>query len=205
MSFKVRNQNLYLAFFFILLQIAVIYSNIVQGRLDLFLWACDNAPIIFAIGFFLNNIDLIKGVINVVLIGQFLWVLDFLVKLVTGGYLSGVTQYFFLNPLAESSITSLFLHVFSAFLALIFVYKYKPTKKALYYSAVYILLLFALTFSFALRGENINCIERICGFPQLTFPGYSYVSPILAFIFAVLPAHGIQYLLYRLRLRSSHK
>lgn len=194
---KEKNKYLTISIWFLFLQIIIFIENYYVYEYNIILWFCDHAPLLFAIGFFFKNKDIIKSIINFGFLTQFIWIIDFIAKIFFNINALGITTYMFEGELGNFVIVPLLIHIFSTNLALIFTYKNKPTKKALIYSAIYIIIIYILTLSFTPLNENVNCIKEICGTNGYSFSFYTLFWPILVFITIVLPTHFIQYLLYK--------
>lgn len=192
-----KNKYQIIALWFLLLQILVLFENLIVYRYNIFFWFCDHAPLILAIAFFTKNKDLIKSIVNFGFIVQFIWVIDFLSKLILDKSALGVTNYMFTGELGFLVLIPLLIHSLSVNVAFIHTYKIKPTTKVLVYSAIYIISIFALSLAFTPTERNVNCIHEICGLKQYTFQGYTSLWPILVFIIIILPTQGIQWLVYK--------
>ncbi|MBU0957509.1 MAG: hypothetical protein KKF56_01725 [Nanoarchaeota archaeon] len=190
--------------FFLFLQLLVFIENHHAQRFGHFFWFCNHTPLIFALAFFLRKKQLIKGIINIGFLIQFVWAIDFLSYGISGFTVLGVTQYVFNGGMGIYTLVPIIVHLFSTNIALISTYEVKPKKITLLYSAVYILLLFSLTLTYAPPEKNINCIYFICTLEKFSIPGYFYLWPILIFLILALPTQGIQYLIYKHSKRKTH-
>lgn len=192
-----KNRYYLIGFFFLFLQIFVIWGNYTAERYDVFFWFCNHTPIIFAFAFFIRSNDLIKGLINVGFVAQFLWTLDFLSKLFFNVYIFKVTRYVFEDLNGIGVLIPIMIHVVSTNLALYFTYKKRPNMKMLFYSLIYIIFLYGATLTYTLQERNVNCVYLICGATNLTFSSYTYFWPVILFFVIALPTQGIQYLIYK--------
>ena len=182
-------------FFFILLQVFVILGNSIDY--NVYFWYCNHISLFFAVAFFMKNNDMIKGLINVGFILQFLWAIDFIIALFFDVYIFNVTRYVFEDLSGIATLVPIFIHLLTTNVALYLTYDKKPTRKALIYSLIYMIFLYGITLLFALPSRNINCVYEICGLTSLTFPGYTLLWLAIVFLVIVLPTQGIQYLLYK--------
>lgn len=185
-----------LASFFLILQLTAILVNGFSEKFDVFYWFCNHTPLIFAFAFFFRKKSVIKALINVGFIAQFLWTLDFLSKSIFNVYIFQVTRYVFEDIPGIYVLIPILIHVLSTNMALYFTYKKKPSLKILFYSLVYLIILYAMSLSFTDSVDNVNCVYEICGATQLIFSSYTYFWPVIVFFGIVLPTQGIQYLLY---------
>jgi hypothetical protein len=203
--FSIENNKYFLiGLFFLFLQLFVIWGNYSAQRYDVFFWFCNHTPIIFAFAFFFRSKDLIKALINVGFIAQFLWSLDFFFKLFFNFYIFKVTRYVFEDSHGIIVLVPILIHVISTNLALYFTYKKRPNLKVLFYSLIYIMFLYATTLSYTLEERNVNCVYLLCGATNLTFSSYTYFWPVLLFFVVVFPTHGIQYLIYKHSIRKKN-
>ncbi len=192
-----NNRYFLIGLFFLFLQLFVVWGNYTKERYDVFFWFCNHTPLIFAFAFFIRSNNLIKGLINVGFIIQFLWTIDFIFKLFFNLYIFDVTRYVFEDISGIAVLVPILIHIVSTNLALYFTYKKRPNMKGLFFSLIYIIFLYASTLLYTLEQENVNCVYLLCGANSLTFSSYTYFWPILLFFVIVVPTHGIQYLIYR--------
>ncbi|MFP4403690.1 MAG: hypothetical protein ACLFPJ_05035 [Candidatus Woesearchaeota archaeon] len=160
-------------------------------------WFCGHVSFLFAIGFYIKNINFIKTLISIGFIFQIIWIFDFLSKLLFGSFIIGVTDYMFTDLALLAYLTSLLGHFFSTVLALILTYKYKPKKNILIYSFIYLIIILILTISFTSKSDNYNLTSHMVIFGEFTFPGYSFIWPILGMLFIVIPTYYFQIFLYK--------
>jgi len=182
----------YLGMFFMLLQVLVITRN---GTDYLnFIWFCNFAPLLFAFAFFLKNTQFIKALINVALIPDILFLIDFFSSwLFNFGIFGQVQPYFQENFIYIA--TTVLLHI-PAFLALALTYKIKPKIKTLIYSAYLVIAIYLVTLLFSPSTSYYNYIYS-------TRPGYIHPNipymiitllwPLIVFLALVLPAQAIQF------------
>jgi len=194
-----REKNLYtlLGFWFLFLQVIVFIENHYVYKYNIFFWFCDHAPLLFSFAFFSKNKDFIKAMVNFGFLVQFVWVIDLVFKLFFDVHALRVIGYMFENELGFFVLVPLAIHMLSTNIAFLSTYKRKPNAKVLIYSAMYVMIIFALTITYTPIDRNVNCVHEICGLRQYTFPSYTYFWPILVFSLMVLPTHGIQYLIYK--------
>lgn len=181
-----------LGLFFLFLQVLIFYSIIKIGNYELFLWFCDHSPLLFAIAFFMRNINIIKALINIGFLGQFLWLIDFLAKTIFDVYLFGITDYIFTGEIGLLNLIPILAHILSTFLALLFTFREKTKKNVLFISVIYLFALFILTLIFTSSVNNINCIYQVCVYNNLTFAFYTYFWPLIVFLVVIFPTYLIQ-------------
>ncbi len=183
--------------FFLILQLIISYATISSGNLYNFLWFCNHAPLLFGIAFLIKKHQLVKALISFGFLGQLIWVLDFLAKLVFDTYLIGVTQYVF--QLQGFGLTAtISAHVLSTFLALYMTYKDPVKSNSLQVSLAYLVIIFGLSYLIVPSHLNVNCINYLCGFEELEIPFYTFLLPISAYIFMILPTYYFQKFLYKI-------
>lgn len=192
-----ENKKYYLlGFFYLTIQILIIYLNQGVKSNDIFFWFCNHAPIIFAIAFFTQQFDIIKALINVGLISQLTWTLDLLSKLLFNTYIFEVTSYIFEPQNTINMIYPIIIHVFSTLVALYFTYNIKPTTKTLYLSLLYTILLFIFTILYTSANNDINCVYNACNILAVNPKLYLPIWPIMIFTIMVIPTHAFQKWLY---------
>ncbi|MFW6230606.1 MAG: hypothetical protein ACOC32_01130 [Nanoarchaeota archaeon] len=177
--------------FFLIIQSITTITYLQAGQPQNLLWFCNHTPILLSIAFFLKKKDIIKTVLNVGLIPQAIWSIDFIIRLLFGIFPFGVTAYMFEHVHGWSFIGSVLAHVFSSILAFGLVYRYRQSRRTLIYSAVYLLILFSASLLFSASAENINMV-RYLELGDIDFPGYTALWPILAFVLVVLPTFWLQ-------------
>lgn len=116
-----------------------------------------------------------------------------------------MTAYVFESPNGLWVLLPIGIHMFSTNLALYFTRKKKPDIYTLILTTIYILFLFAGTLTYTLPERNVNCINLICGFTELTFSGYSNFWPLLTLFIIAIPTQGIQYLIYKFSTNKNKK
>ncbi len=191
-----RTIFIFAGFLFFALQVLVLLGNYRAVHYDVFFWFCNHTPLIFSLAFLLGKDDLIKGLVNVGFIAQFAWTLDLLFKLMFDTYLFGVCSYVFEESTGFWILIPIGIHVFATNFALILTANVKPGKMTLFYSSVYLLVLYGASLIYTMPSENVNCVHYLCGFPELKTDWYNYLWTVITFCFIVLPTQGIQYLVY---------
>lgn len=193
-----ENNHYIAALFFIFLQIIVLMVNIPAGRFSIFFWFCNHTPIIFAFAFFYKRINIVKAIINIGFLAQFIWIYDFFFKIITGEYFLGITRYVFEDISELPILIPILIHLFGTTVAFYLTRKEKPTSRTLGYSFIYLLALYLITLKFSPPAENINCIYWACGFEDYSFKIYQILWPLIAFLILALPTHAIQWIVYKL-------
>ena len=189
--------------FFLVMQFFVIIANYPFDNVNVFFWFCNHVPLLFAIAFFLKDVQVIKGIINVGFLGQLVWTIDFIVRLIFGINFLNITGYLFETDSIFQWILVVFIHVFSTFVAFYFTYDKKPYMKSLLVSILYLILLYFFTYGFTPEEENINWVYMIGFGLEITHPLYVLFWPFITFIVVVLPTHFIQLYAYKLSKRVS--
>ena len=187
----------WISMIFVFIQIVVIFRNYLTNFVYFF-WFCDFVPILFALAFFFKKEQAVKAIINFGLFVQF----GFLVGLIAGQYSSELVFSPFLNFVYM--FASILLH-FSVIFALILTYKIKPNLRTVYFSIMLIIAIYAVTLIFTSQADNVNKVNLPGGIIAFNIPYFTFLWPIITFVLLVLPAQGLQYLLYRFSLRKSRK
>ena len=188
---KPPSKSFLLGVFFLLLQILVIVRN-QHSDPEIFIWFCNHALLLLAIGCFTHNNHLTKAIINVGLFGQLVWSIDFLSKIIFGVHFFNVTNYVFVQPYTFSTALTVLIHMFATTIALYHTRKFKPTRKTLIYSIVYLVVLYILTLTLTTPENNINWVFEIGGTIQYEHIIYTILYPLIAFIGVISPTHYLQ-------------
>jgi hypothetical protein len=181
---------------FLLLELLVISRN--GSNYLNFIWFCNFAPLLFAIFFFFKNVQAIKGLINLALVTDIFFLIDFFSSLLFNFGIFGRVQPYFGEGILFISITVL-LHM-AAFIALFVTYKIKPTKEALKYSVLFLLFTYFITLLFSPTNMYYNYVYATRpGFISAPFPHFylTVLWPILMFLLVILPSYWIQYKIYQ--------
>ena len=164
---------------------------------DSLLWFCAHTPLLFAVGFYFKQYQVIKGLISVGFIGQIGWALDFIAS-IFGVEILGVTRYVYTLESTALMISTIAAHFFGTFLALYFTYKKRIKKKSLVVSVLYGLFVFFTTYILTEPSLNINCVFEPCGFGIPYSDFYTVMWPLIAFLVLILPGYYIQYWLHNM-------
>lgn len=199
--YLIFDKYFYLALFFLFLQFIVIAGSYNTDNFDIFYWFCNHTPLFFSIAFFIRNISLVKSLINVGFLIQFVWLIDFLIALLFSYYTLGITRYVFEDLSGLTIFIPILIHIFSTNVSLIFTFKEKTKDIVLIYSFIYLVLLYIFTLFFTSVENNINCIYEICSLEFLTPPFYTFFWIPIMFILIILPSYYLQKYLFYLYLR----
>lgn len=188
---KTPSKSFLLGVFFLILQILVIVRN-QNSNPEIFVWFCNHVLLILSIGCFTHNNHLLKGIINVGLIGQLVWSIDFLSKIIFGFHFFNVTNYVFTQPYTFSTALTILIHMFATTIALYHTRKIQPTKKTLLYSISYLLILYIVTLLFTSPQNNINWVFEIGGTIKYQSIFYTIAYPIITIFLVILPTQYLQ-------------
>lgn len=184
--------------FFLTLQLLVILGSYDAKRYDTFFWFCNNALFFFALGFFTKNYSLIKGLINVGFLGQLVWTIDFLGKIIFDVFIFNVTNYIFNSPSNVWTLLTITIHMFATSLALYVTRNIKPTSKTLIYSVAYMMILYIGVIIYTLPSNNVNWVFKIGGEIAYSSSMYTLFWPVIVFLIVILPTQFIQNLVYKM-------
>lgn len=181
----------YIIIYFIILQLLLLFRNILLEELVLIFYFCNHIALLLSIGFYTKNIQLIKGLINIGLIPQFVYIIEFFSELFFNtNIISSTGDLFSYNPI-EFTITIL-IHFTTLTLALLFTYKEKTTIQSLKYSSIYLIILFILTILFTPKSYDLNCVFNSCGIQILQFTNFTFFWIPLTFLLIILPTYYFQ-------------
>lgn len=179
-------------FYLILLQILVIIRNISIHNYEIFFYFCNHIPILIIILLIFEKIDYLKALINIGLLIQIGWVLDFSSKLIFNTYLFGSTSYIFQGANYFSIIVSILIHTTTLIPLFFLIKKEKTKKKSIYYSIIYLIIIFFLTLLLTTPDYDINCVFNACQINFLQFNLFTWFYLPLSLILLILPTYFIQ-------------
>lgn len=185
--FQYKKVYLYIAIFFIALQVLVFARNYYSDYMYFF-WMCDFIPAIYALAFLTKNTQLIKGVINISFLPQAVYVSNFIYKTVLD-----LMGYATLNYTLFYTISTIVMHLATIYV-LILTFNLKTKKESLYYSFVFLVLIYVIMLFFTPIELNINYVFTL---DKLGFDGYSFLWIPIVFFFIVIPTYYMQRRLYR--------
>jgi len=184
-----------IAFFYLAMAVIVVFRDLAFYDVYNFFWFCDIGLILFAIAFYLRNVQLVKGLINVGLIAQFIFIVGIVAYSVFAIQIDNLPAHLFQTSWVNV-IISVSIHLLSTNLALLLTYAKKNKPSSLVYSFAVLLLLYALTLAFTPASDNVNYVFS-SGFLGFAIPYYTFLWPLLAFLILVLPTSWLQESLYR--------
>ncbi|MCA9496753.1 MAG: hypothetical protein KC589_07425 [Nanoarchaeota archaeon] len=194
----------YLGIFFSVIQILVLIRNQILDEHILFFYYCDNIALFLAIAFFIRNIPLIKALISTGLILQLVYLIDLISYYLFGVQVTGATTYL-ANYSIFAMIITLLMHLATAFIALLFVFKEKNKLISLLYAFIYMCFLYFTTIFFTHPDYDINCVFNACGTSALYFEGFTTYWIPLGFLFLIIPTHYLQELIYFIHKKINNK
>lgn len=175
MKEEIKNIILYsIAILFFVVVALTISSYLKQGLYFAVFWVCYTYMVLVAVGIIAKKPNLILSQIIIMLIPNLIWVIDFMIILITGNSPLGFAKYFFTGEGALlSNILSLH-HIYSVPLGIfaLSLMKIKKSHKAILISFVEIIFFFILGLFVIPAKHGINCLPtaRICS--SLTFPEF---------------------------------
>lgn len=158
-----KRKHLYLGILFLVLQVGIIIRNYFDHFVNFF-WLCDFTAVIIAIGFFSGNTKLVRGVLNILLIPQILYILAFSTKQFVLPHLNTIPSFianlyhlgFVVRP-AWFIASALLLHL-TGIAALFFTMRQPYDKTSLKYSLGLLLLVYLAAVFFTNPVDNINLV-----------------------------------------------
>ncbi len=190
-----RRRYLYAALFFLLMALIIVVRDLVFYDAYNIIWFCDLVLFLFAVAFFMRNIQMVKGLINIGLIAQFIFISEIVMYVFFGVSLSSMPSTLLrTNPI--NIVLSIMIHLSSTNLALLLTYQRKTRRVSLLYSFLALLLLFVLSLAFTPATDNINYVFSSAFLFGLAIPFYTILWPLLAFAIVVMPTYWFQKKLY---------
>ena len=188
---KTKNMVLYfIASIFIITLSLIIFLHIQQKLYFSLLWVCYISLALISIGIITKNSNLILSQIVILLIPDLLWIIDFIILLITGNAPLGIAKYFFTGERALlSNIVSL-QHIFTIPLAIFSLYliKIKKGHKFILIASVEMLILFILGFLIPIEYA-VNCLPASIVCTSIIFPKfipYPITWLLLVFSFIII-------------------
>ncbi len=183
--------NKIVGWLFILFGIVGIIINLYLGSVYNVIWLSNHLSLVLGVAFLYKSRVWISAELSIALIPELLWSIDFLGKLITGGFILGATEYMFninYSPLMYYLSLS---HLFIAPIALVGLWYLGGAVKAWKQACMHGVVLLFFSFAF-MNGHNLNCFRESC-VPFITMSGITYqvLWPILFFIFVVIPINWL--------------
>ena len=170
------------------------------GMPQYILWFCNHQSVVYALAIWKRNPRWITAELNLGIIPQLLWGIDYLGYVLTGKFIWGITQYMFVENYAASTYYISLQHFVLAPMALYALYKIgKPTMKDWKLTALHIFIMIALTFAFTTADYNVNCAYKNACVPYLpeNVPFWPIVWTAIVMFVIVLPTNWALYVLYK--------
>ncbi len=186
---KITTKEQVIIAYLILVQAMIILRDVLSNEYYSIFWFCDFAPILLISAFLMRDRQFVKGIINLGLIVQLLFIIDFLTFVFSGIQIPHITNTF--NHPAAYSVAALIMHMT---IPIIFVlgYREKPDRRSLFYSIGMIMFLFAITLLFTPPSMNANAVFSTDFLVGFTLPYYPVFYPIAAFFIIVVPTYYLQ-------------
>lgn len=127
----------------------------------LLFWYCNCASFFFAIAFFGNNFQLVKGISYVGILTQLLWIADFLSQMV-GLDVSDTADYIFEEGLTFQNDVSILIHFAIPLIALMYSAHRRPELRSVGYAFVFACGLYFATIAGTQPIDDINCVYFAC-------------------------------------------
>jgi hypothetical protein len=183
--------------FFLFLGILVIARNVLTAEYAAFFWYCDFVTFLFAAGFFLKDVQFVKGLVNIGLFSQLVTLFCLATAALFGWDLLGSSAQMGYSRFHIA--ISFIIHMFSTNIALMMTYRIKPAKKSLVYSAACLIVMLVTTLAFTPPATNVNFVFYNTYLSSIGFtaPYYTYSWGILVFGLVVMPTHFFQQIVYR--------
>ncbi len=164
------------------------------------LWFCNHQSFVYALAIWKRNPRWITAELNLGIIPQLLWGIDFLGYILSGKFIWGITEYMFVENYAASTYYISLQHFILAPMAIYALYKIgKPTMKDWKLTMVHIAIMIALTFAFTTADYNVNCAYKNDCVPYLPkiVPFWPLVWSMIALFVIILPTNYLLYFILR--------
>ena len=177
---------------FVFLQVVAIARNLYSDFIYFF-WFCDFVPIILAVAFFFKKYHIVKGIVNIGLFPQLIYMSGFIVRIFFGISFLDETEILLTYDTLMIFLSILF-HL-ATVIAFAWTYKIKPTKETLAYSLLGLVLIYLVMLFFTTPADDINYVFSLSNF--FGVDAFSVFWIPITFLLVVLPTQGFQYLIYR--------
>lgn len=169
------------AVFLFVLQILIVFRNIVSNKYMNFFWFCDFAPTLLAVAFLLKEEQLIKAIINIGLAAQLivsiLLIIGFTFHIDIIGTAKSLSYGKFYVTI------ELMIHLFPINFAFLLTRKKRPELRSLIYSFFVLAIMFILSRAFTDSESNINYVFALFG---MSFPIYLFFPIWIMMLFLIL-------------------
>ncbi|MBS3074672.1 hypothetical protein J4447_04470 [Candidatus Pacearchaeota archaeon] len=201
---KVMSKNIILnitGVIILLVGVIGIFNAFYFNRIYDIFWFCYIGMILLGLGIIIRNIPLIKSQMYILLIPDVIWVIDFLVRLLSGRSFLGIVDYFFRETNVLVKIVSL-QHVYLLPLVIAAVFLIgKPIRtnnKGVLISVIEITFIYLTTLIFTSPSSNVNCVYRFCSESPWTNPFYPLIWYSAALIMVFMTRAVVNKLLEKL-------
>lgn len=178
--------------FFVLLQVVAIVSNFYFDYMYFF-WFCDFVPVILAIAFFMRKDEIVKGIVNIGLFPQMLYIASFIVRVFFGiPFLDNIEVVLMHNSFVIFS--AVFVHS-ATLIAFVFTYKVRPRGRDLGYSLLGLILIYVVVSVFTAPVDSFNYVFLLSNFFGIDALSIFWVP--LTFLIVVIPTFWFQCLVWR--------
>jgi hypothetical protein len=147
--------------FYIIIAIIAFYDSIKYFGVPSIFWFSYFAFLLIGIGILIRNSFLIVSQINIILIPNIIWAIDFFYRLFTSNSLWGITDFVFSGRFISQIV--MIQHIIIIPVAFVSLYFIKFKRKDFWkMSLIQITILFILTRIFTEPANNVNCAFRNC-------------------------------------------
>jgi hypothetical protein len=144
-------------------------------------WICGHTTLIMGLAIIFRNKFWLTAELNIILIPQIIWTIDYLGKLIFDKFLFGFTTYMFEGNWIFKILS--YQHLFVFILTIYAVYLIKPSKKAWIGSIIHGIFLLSSGLIIS-EHYNINCAHRNC--LNFQIPHYLLIWIITFLIMTIL-------------------
>ena len=156
-------------------------------NLEYIFWLSNHIPLIIGLGILTRNVFLIGAELSLIFVGEIVWCIDYLSKLIFNFHLFGSTEYMFNPELASSLYLSSLTHFLVVPLGLIgFLLLNKKANRSWIGAIIHIVILMPFVLYFG-STYNLNCLFESCVSWIPTFSFYPLVYSLVYFILFVIP------------------
>ncbi len=169
-----------LGWIFLLLGIASVCGHLVFQNWRYAIWFCNHAMIITGLAVIYRNRFWLTAMLNWAVIPVSIWTLDFIVRVVFGVFIFGVTTYMFEGSVWNNLMS--LQHLFTVPLMLYAMHLLKkPAKWAWLGTTAHGIILWIISYYFITPDYNVNCVHSACTLLN-GLPYYVTLWPLIAIL-----------------------
>ena len=179
------------------------YLLIKDESLSQLLWFCNTVLFLLAFGLYFESSIILTAVLIGALVVQLPWLLDFLIKLLFGHYIFGVSSYMFDYGFNSIRFYAELNHLLMIPLALYGVYKLGFHKNGWIVGTIVAIIINAGAYLFSSYKDNINCVFYNCLNQKITLQAHPFPYMILWTMLISILMFALNRIIYKILNRKN--